>query len=86
MPIYYVQKFVKVPVLIKVEADNEFGTLNNIAYGDWDSFEFMDDDNEWVIDGIKGNESNSTNYATIYDKNGKEVRNMSNDVADSYIN
>lgn len=82
---YYVMKYVKVPVMIEVEADDEFGALNNVAYGNWDSFELMDDDYEWVIDGIKGNESISANYTTIYDEDGKEVRRMSNEVADGYI-
>ena len=51
---YYVAKYVKVPVLIEVDADDEFGALNNIAYGDWDSFEYTDDAYDWVIDGING--------------------------------
>lgn len=85
MPKYYVEKFVKVPVLVEVDADDEFGALNNAAYGDWDGFEFTDDVDDWVIDGIKGNESNSANYTTIYDEKYNEVRYMSNDVADSYI-
>jgi hypothetical protein len=85
MPKYIVEKFVKVPVMVVVDADDEFEALRNIAYGDWDMFEFMDDDYEWVIDGIKGNESNSTNYTIIYDEDGNEVRRMTNDVADSYI-
>ena len=82
---YYVEKFVKVPVLIEVDADDEFGALNNVAYGNWDSFEFTDDVDDWVIEGIKGNESIGANYTTIYDENYNEVRYMTNDVADGYI-
>lgn len=82
---YYVEKYVKVPVLIEVDADDEFVALNNIAYGDWDSFEFTDNVDDWVIDGIKGNESIGANYTIIYDKKYKEVRRMTNEVADSYI-
>ncbi|HBX25214.1 MAG TPA: hypothetical protein DEF61_02935 [Firmicutes bacterium] len=82
---FYVEKYVKVPVLIEVEADDEFGALNNVAYGDWDGFEFTDDLDDWVIEGIKGNESNGTNYTTIYDEKYNEVRYMSNEVADGYV-
>ena len=82
---YYVQKFVKVPVNVMVEANDEFEALRNIAHGDWIMFDYLDDDNEWLIDGIEDNESDKTNYTTIYDEKGKEVRRMSNDVADSYI-
>jgi len=82
---FYVEKYVKVPVLIEVEADDEFGALNNVAYGDWDGFEFTDDVDDWVIEGIKGNESNGTNYTTIYDEKYNEVRYMSNEVADGYV-
>lgn len=83
---YYVEKYVKVPVLIEVDADDEFGALNNIAYGDLDSYEFTDDADDSVIDGIIGNESIGANYTIIYDKEYKEVRRMTNEVAASYIN
>lgn len=43
---------------------------------------FFDD---WVIDGIIGNESIGANYTIIYDKKYKEVRRMTNEVANSYI-
>ena len=79
---YYVEKFVKVPVRIEVEANDEFEALRNVAYGNWDSFDYT---NDWVIESIKGNESSSTDYTTIYDEDGNEVRYMSNEVADSYI-
>lgn len=82
---YYVEKYVKVPVLIEVDADDEFGALNNIAHGDYDSYEFADYFDDWVIDGINGNESIGANYTIIYDKKYKEVRRMTNEVADSYI-
>ena len=82
---YYVEKCVKVPVLVEVDADDEFGALNNIAYGDWDSYEFIDNFDDWVIDGIIGNESIGANYTIIYDKKYKEVRRMTNEVANSYI-
>ena len=82
---YLVEKFVKVPVRIEVEANDEFEALRNVAYGNWDSFDYTNDADEWVIEGIKGNESSSTDYTTIYDEDGNEVRYMSNDVADSYI-
>lgn len=82
---YYVEKYVKVPVLIEVDADDEFGALNNIAYGDYDSYEFVDYFDDWVIDGIIGNESIDANYTIIYDKKYKEVRRMTNEVANSYI-
>ena len=82
---YYVEKFVKVPVRIKVEANDEFEALCNVAYGNWDSFDYTNDVDEWVMEGIKGNESRSADYTTIYDEDGNEVRYMSNDVADSYI-
>lgn len=83
---YYVEKYIKIPVLIEVDADDEFGALNNIAYGDWDSYEFVDYFDDWVIDGIIGNESIGANYTIIYDKEYKEVRRMTNEVAASYIN
>lgn len=86
MSTYLVQKFVKIPVLVVVEANDEFEALRNIAHGDWDMIENMDDDYEWVVDGIKGIESNLTNYTIIQDEKGKEVRRMTNDVAASYIN
>lgn len=82
---YYVQKFVKVPVRIEVEANDEFEALRNVANGNWDSFDYANDADEWVIEGIKGNESSSTDYTGVYDEDGNEVRYMSNDVADSYI-
>ena len=82
---YYVEKYVKVPVLVEVDGDDEFGALNNIAYGDWDSYEFIDNFDDWVIDGIIGNESIGANYTIIYDKKYKEVRRMTNEVANSYI-
>ena len=82
---YYVQKFVKVPVRIEVEANDEFEALRNIVHGDWDMIENMDDDYEWVVDGIKGIESNLTDYTGVYDEDGNEVRYMTNDVAASYI-
>lgn len=82
---YYVEKYIKVPVLVEVDADDEFGALNNIAYGDWDSYEFVDYFDDWVIDGIIGNESIGANYTIIYDKKYKEVRRMTNEVANSYI-
>lgn len=83
---YYVEKYVKIPVLVEVDADDEFGALNNIAYGDYDSFEYTDDAYDWVIDGIIGKESIDENYTIIYDKKYKEVRRMTNEVAASYIN
>ena len=83
---YYVEKYIKIPVLIEVDADDEFGALNNIAYGDYDSYEFVDYFDDWVIDGIIGNESIGANYTIIYDKKYKEVRRMTNEVAASYIN
>lgn len=83
---YYVEKYVKIPVLVEVDADDEFGALNNIAYGDYDSYEFVDYFDDWVIDGIIGNESIGANYTIIYDKKYKEVRRMTNEVAASYIN
>ena len=82
---YYVEKFVKVPVRIAVEANDEFEALRNVAYGNWDSFDYTNDVDEWVMEGIKGNESSSADYTTIYDEDGNEVRYMSNEVADSYI-
>lgn len=82
---YYVEKFVKVPVRIEVEANDEFEALRNVAYGDYDSFDYTNDAYDWVMEGIKGNESSSADYTTIYDEDGNEVRYMSNDVADSYI-
>lgn len=83
---YYVEKYVKIPVLVEVDADDEFGALNNIAYGDYDSFEYTDDAYDWVIYGIIGKESIDANYTIIYDKKYKEVRRMTNEVAASYIN
>jgi|GEM_PF-4729274 hypothetical protein len=83
---YYVEKYVKIPVLVEVDADDEFGALNNIAYGDYDSFEYTDDAYDWVIDGIIGKESIDANYTIIYDKKYKVVRRMTNEVAASYIN
>lgn len=83
---YYVEKYVKIPVLVEVDADDEFGALNNIAYGDYDSYEFVDYFDDWVIDGIIGNESIGANYTIIYDKEYKEVRRMTNEVAASYMN
>ena len=82
---YLVQKFVKAPVRVMVEANDEFEALRNVAYGNWDSFDYTNDVDEWVIEGIEGNESSSADYTTIYDEDGNEVRYMSNDVADSYI-
>ena len=82
---YYVEKFVKVPVRIEVEANDEFEALRNVTYGNWDSFDYINDADDWVIESIKGNESSSTDYTTIYDEDGNEVRYMSNEVADSYI-
>lgn len=81
---YYVEKYVKIPVLIEVDADDEFGALNNIAHGDY-SYEFCDFFDDWVIDGIIGKESIDANYTIIYDKEYKEVRRMTNEVANSYI-
>ena len=83
---YYVEKYVKIPVLIEDDADDEFGALHNIAHGDYDSYEFCDFFDDWVIDGIIGNESIGANYTIIYDKEYKEVRRMTNEVAASYIN
>lgn len=83
---YYVEKYVKIPVLVEADADDEFGALNNIAYGDYDSYEFVNYFDDWVIDGIIGNESIGANYTIIYDKKYKEVRRMTNEVAASYIN
>lgn len=82
---YYVEKFVKVPVRIEVEANDEFEALRNVAYGDWDSFDYTNDADDWVIEGIKGNESSSTDYTGVYDEDGNEVRYMSNEIADGYI-
>ena len=82
---YYVEKFIKIPVVIEVNADDEFGALNNVAHGDWDSFEFADYFDDWVIDGINGNESIGANYTIIQDEKYKEVRRMTNEVANSYI-
>lgn len=83
---YYVEKFVKVPVLVEVEANDEFEALHNMAHGVWSMVENLDDDYEWVVDGIIGKESNLTNYTIIQDEKGKEVRRMTNDVAASYMN
>ena len=83
---YYVEKYVKIPVLIEVDADDEFSALHNIAHGDYDSYEYTDDAYGWVIDGIIGKESIDANYTIIYDKEYKEVRRMTNEVAASYIN
>lgn len=83
---YYVEKYVKIPVLIEVDANDEFEALHNIAHGDYDSYEFCDFFDDWVIDGIIGNESIDANYTIIYDKEYKEVRRMTNEVANSYIN
>lgn len=85
MSTYLVQKFVKIPVNVMVEANDEFEALRNIAHGDWIMCENMDDDYEWVLDGIKGIESNHTKYTIIKDEKGKEVRRMTNEVAASYI-
>ena len=74
---YYVEKYVKIPVLIEVDADDEFGALHNIAHGDYDSYEFCDFFDDWVIGAY---------YTIIYDKEYKEVRRMTNEVAASYIN
>lgn len=82
---YYVEKYVKVPVLVEVDADDEFVALNNIAHGNWDNYEYTDNAYDCVIDGINGNESIDANYTIIYDKEYKEVRRMTNEVADSYI-
>lgn len=81
---YYVEKYVKVPVLIEVDANDEFEALHNIAHGDY-SYEFCDFFDDWVIDGIIGKESIDANYTIIYDKEYKEVRRMTNEVANSYI-
>ena len=83
---YLVEKYVKIPVLVVVEANDEFEALHNIAHGDWSMVENLDDDYEWVVDGVEGIESNLTNYTIIKDEKGKEVRRMTNDVAASYIN
>ena len=82
---YYVEKYVKIPVLIEVDADDEFGALHNIAHGDY-SYEFCDFFDDWVIEGIIGKESIDANYTIICDKEYKEVRRMTNEVAASYIN
>ena len=83
---YLVEKFVKVPVLVEVDADDEFEALRNVAHGYYDNYEFTVDDVDWVIiDGILGKEGSNANYTTIYDEDGNEVRYMSNEVADSYI-
>ena len=66
---YYVEKYVKIPVLIEVDADDEFGALHNIDHVDYDSYESI-----------------GANYTIIYDKEYKEVRRMTNEVAASYIN
>lgn len=84
---YYVEKYVKIPVLIEVDADDEFEALHNIAHGDYDNYEFCDNfDDLGVIDGIIGKESSSANYTIIYDEEYKEVRRMTNEVAASYTN
>ena len=82
---YLVEKYVKIPVLVVVEANDEFEALHNIAHGDWSMVENLDDDYEWVVDGVEGIESNLTNYTIIKDEKGKEVRRMTNEVANSYI-
>lgn len=84
---YYVEKYVKIPVLIEVDADDEFEALHNIAHGDYDNYEFTVDDVDWVIiDGILGKEGSNANYTIIYDEEYKEVRRMTNEVAASYTN
>lgn len=82
---YYVEKFVKVPVRIEVEANDEFEALRNVAYGNWESFNYTNDADDWVIEGIKGIEASECDYTTVYDENCDEVRSMANDVADGYI-
>ena len=83
---YLFEKYVKIPVLVVVEANDEFEALHNIAHGDWSMVENLDDDYEWVVDGVEGIESDLTNYTIIKDEKGKEVRRMTNDVAASYMN
>ena len=82
---YYVEKFVKVPVLIEVDADDELEALHNIAHGDYD-YEFCDDFDGWVINGIIGKEPTDANYTTFYDEEYKEVKRMTNEVAANYLN
>lgn len=83
---YLVEKYVKIPVNVMVEANDEFEALHNIAHGVWIMVENLDDDYEWVVAGVEGIESNLTNYTIIKDEKGKEVRRMTNDVAASYMN
>lgn len=85
MSTYLVLKFVKAPVRIEVEANDEFEALRNVAHGNWDSFYYTNDADEWVIEGFEGNESSSADYTTFYDEDGNEVGNMSNEFAASYI-
>lgn len=82
---YYVEKYVKIPVVIEVEADDELEALNNIAHGDY-SYDFFDFFDDWVIEGILGKESIDANYTIIKDEKYKEVRRMTNEVAASYMN
>ena len=83
---YYVEKFIKIPVQIEVDADDEFEALHNIAHGDYDNYEFCDIFDWRVIDGIIGKESIDVNNTIIYDEEYKEVRRMTNEVAASYTN
>lgn len=83
---YFVEKYVKIPVNVMVEANDEFEALHNMAHGVWSMVENLDDDYEWVAAGVEGIESNLTNYTIIKDEKGKEVRCMTNDVAASYMN
>ena len=82
---YYVEKFVKVPVRVEVEANDEFEALRNAVNGDWNTFEYGNDADDYAVEGIKGVEASECDYTGVYDEDGNEVRYMSNEVADSYI-
>ena len=69
--------------LEKKEVNTAYEELTSMDFGN--SFDYTNDADDWVIESIKGNESSSTDYTTIYDEDGNEVRYMSNEVADSYI-
>lgn len=85
MSMYYVEKFVKVPVRVEVEANDEFEALRKAADGNWISFEYGNDADNYALEGIKGIESDECGYTGVYDENGDEIRVMANDVAEGYI-
>ena len=82
---FYVEKFVKAPVRVMVEANDEFEALHNAVNGDWNTFEYGNDADDYAVEGIKGIEASECDYTTVYDENCDEVRSMANDVAAGYI-